>query len=101
MKKLIGVVDLSSGAISNRRKDSLTLDIPPDLDWVSGGVSLNADKLGRYVTISGESRVYSAHPMLLSGRAPGEECLVASTRIETAGESCTRRYRLAMVDVDN
>ena len=101
MKRLIGVVDLSSGAISNRRQDSLTLDIPADLDWITGGVSLNADKVGRYVTISGENRVYSAHPKALSGRAPGEECLVASTRVDIGGESCTRRYRIAMVDVDD
>jgi hypothetical protein len=98
MKSLIGVVDLSSGAITSRQQDSLTLDIPSDLDPSDGVVSLNAAKLGRYVTSSGERREYSALPVLLSRRVPGEECLVASTEIEADGERT--QYRLAMVDPD-
>ena len=101
MKKLIGVVNLANGAITNRRQDCLTLDIPADLDRTSGSVSVNADNLGRYLTPTGESRVYFASPRVLSRRAPGEECLVAATRIETIDETCTRRYRVAMVDVDD
>jgi hypothetical protein len=99
MKSLIGVVDLSSGAITGRPQDSLTLDIPSDLDPAGGVVSLNAAKLGHYVTSSGERREYSARPVLLSRRAPGEECLVAWTEIDAAGEPT--QYRLAMVDLDD
>jgi hypothetical protein len=100
MKKLIGVVDLASGTITNRRQDALTLDIPSDLDRSSGGVSVSADRVGRYVTAAGQNRVYFANPRLLSGRAPGEECLIAAAGIETNGETCTRRYRIAMVDLE-
>ena len=101
MQKLIGVVDLANGTITSRRQDSLTLDIPAELDWITGGVSVDADKLGRYQTAAGESRVYLANPRLLSGRAPGEECLVAAADVEMSGKTCTRRYQIAMVDVDD
>jgi len=95
--KLIGVVDLATGTVTDCQEDSLTLDIPVDLDWITGGVSLNADQVGRYVTVSGEKRSYLARPRILSGRARGEECLVAD--VENGGEIGTRRYRIAMVDV--
>ena len=97
MNSLIGVVDLASGAITSCRQDSLTLDIPSDLDPTAGVVSLDAE-LGRYVTRSGERREYSARPVLLSRRSPGEECLVASAELDHDGEPL--QYRLAMVDVD-
>jgi hypothetical protein len=100
MTKLIGIVDLSSGAISDRSEDSLTLDIPADLDRITGVVSLDADEVGCYTTVSGENRVYSARPTVLSRRSPGEECLVASTRIDTGEANYPRSYRIAMVDVD-
>jgi hypothetical protein len=99
MKKLIGIVDLASGMIANRRRDSLTLDIPPDLDWVTGGVSLDADSLGRYVATGGKSRVYFASPRHLSVRTRGEECLVAAADVDSSGETCRRRYRISMVEV--
>jgi hypothetical protein len=98
MKKLIGVVDLASGTITDRRRDVLTLDIPSDLDRKRGGVSLSADSLGRYVAIGGESRTYFASPRFLSERTRGEECLVAAADIDTSGVSCTRRYCISMVD---
>ncbi len=99
MKKLIGVVDLASGTVANRRRDSLTLDIPSDFDWVTGGVTLDADSLGRYVATGGGSRVYFATPKRLSRRARGEECLVAALDIDTSGVTCTRRYRVSMIEV--
>jgi hypothetical protein len=100
MEKLIGVVDLADGTITDRRQDCLTFDIPSDLDPTAGSVAVNADQLGTYLTAAGESRVYLAHPILLSGRAPGEECLVAAASFEAAGETSPRQFRIAMVDVD-
>ena len=100
MKKLIGVVDLASGTVTNRRPDSLTLDVPPDLDWITGGVSLDADSLGRYEAAGGESRVYFASPKHLWRRARGEECLVAAAGVDRSGATCTRRYRTSMVEVN-
>ena len=98
MEKLIGVVDLSSGAVTDCRVDCPTLDVPPDIDPIAGSVSLSADNVARYVTASGLKRSYLAHPIALSGRARGEECLVAADT-GTATSSCS--YRIAMVDVDD
>jgi hypothetical protein len=98
MDKLIGVVDLSNGAVTDCRVDCLTLDVPPDIDRVAGSVSLSADNVARYITASGMKRSYLAHPTALSGRARGEECLVAA---DTAIATSSRSYRIAMVDVDD
>jgi hypothetical protein len=101
MKKLIGVVDLADGTITERGQDSLTLDIPSDLDPATGSVAVNADQIGKYLTAAGENRVYRARPSFLSGRAPGEECLVAAGSGEASGEAGSRQFRVAMVDVDD
>jgi hypothetical protein len=98
MSTLISVVDLNNGMHSERQRDTLTLNIPSDLDWVSGGVSVNADSMARYTTAGGSSIVFAATPMLLARRTPGEQCLVAADGIETTGSTCTRRYRLSLVE---
>jgi hypothetical protein len=98
MDKLIGVVDLSNGAVTDCRVDCLTLDVPPDIDQITGSVSLSADNVARYVTASGLKRSYLAHPTTLAGRARGEECLVAA---DTGVATSSRSYRLAMVDLDD
>lgn len=97
MQKLITVLDLTSGKQSQRDEDTLTLDIPQDIDRGAGGVFVNSDKLGRYRTMNGETRVYSTSPRLLSHRAPGEECLVATAEVDSTGASCTRHYWRSVV----
>jgi hypothetical protein len=47
MDDLIAVVDLTSGKQLERDKETLTLDIPPDFDRETGGVFVDADRLGR------------------------------------------------------
>jgi hypothetical protein len=98
MDKLIGVVDLSNGAVTDCRVDCLTLDVPPDIDRNTGSVSLSADNVARYVTESGLKRSYLAHPTALAARARGEECLVAA---DTGVATSSHSYRIAMVDVDD
>ncbi|HEX9579128.1 MAG TPA: hypothetical protein VF993_15350 [Myxococcales bacterium] len=98
MDKLIAVVDLTSGAVLNRDKETLTLDIPPDFDRHTGGVFVDADKLGRYRTAEGQTCVYATTPSHLSQRSAGEECLVATQEVDSSGASCTRRYWLAVVE---
>src|SRR3954453_24182895 len=98
MDKLIGIVDLSSGAVTDCRVDCLTLDVPPDIDQTAGSVSLSADNVARYVTASGFKRSYLALPTALAGRERGEELMdTADTGIATSSRSC----RMAMVDVDD
>jgi len=97
MKKLIQIVDLTSGAIANRRADTPTLDIPADLDRMTGGVSVDADRIVRYFAAGAARRLYIGTPRRLSGRVVGEECLVAVDALESEGVIYLRRYSLSVV----
>ena len=97
MNNLIAVVNLVNGEELEREKDTLTLDFPPDFDRQTGGVFVDADKLGRYRTTKGETRVYGTMPKHLSHRAAGEECLVAAQKIDSTGAACTRQYWRSVV----
>ena len=95
--RLIAVVNLTSGVLLERETDTLTLDIPPDFDPDTGGVFVDADRLGRYRTKAGATRVYSATPSHLSQRGAGEECLVAAQEIDSSGQASLRRYWRSLV----
>jgi hypothetical protein len=97
MKKLIEIVDLTSGAITNRKADTPTLDVPADLDWQTGGVSIDADRIVRYFAPGAARRLYVGRPRQLSGRIVGEECLVAVEQLESQSAACLRRYSLSVV----
>jgi hypothetical protein len=96
--KTIAIVDLSTGCIQERRRNTLTLDIPHDLDWSTGGVSVDANSLGHYFASGGQRLVYTTMPTLLSGRELGANCLVADDLTGRASENCLRRYRLSAVE---
>lgn len=100
MDQLIAVVDLSSGIVSNRKTETLTLDVPSGFNRNNGrrGVSVDADKLGRYLTLEGKSRVYATAPKYLSRRLPGEECMVATPEVDSTGTACKRHYWLSLVE---
>jgi len=91
-------VDLSTGCIQERRRNTLTLDIPHDLDWRTGGVSVDANSFGHYFAASGQRLVYATMPTLLSGRELGASCLVADDPTGRASETRLRRYRLSAVE---
>ena len=97
MKKLIEIVDLTSGAITNRNADTPTLDVPADLDWQTGGVSVDAERIVRYFAAGAARRLYIGSPKLLSGRIVGEECLVAVEQLESPSAAYLRRYSLSVV----
>jgi len=97
MKKLIEIVDLISGLITNRKADTLTLDVPVDLDWQTGGVSIDADRIVRYFAAGAARRLYVGRPRQLSGRIVGEECLVAVEQLESQSAACLWRYSLSVV----
>jgi hypothetical protein len=98
MKKLIGVVDLCTGVVVNRGAETLTLDIPTDLDRETGGVSVDAERIVRYFAAGGARRLYIGRLNRLSDRVLGEECLVADEAIDAEGATCLRRYRLSVVE---
>jgi hypothetical protein len=97
MKKLIEIVDLSSGAITNRNGDTLTLDVPVDLDWMTGGVSVDAERVVRYFAAGATRRLYVGRPSRLSGRIVGEECLVEGEGAKSENTAPLRRYSLSVV----
>jgi hypothetical protein len=96
VKTLIKIVDLTSGAITNRRADTPTLDVPADLDRMTGGVSIDADRIVRYFAAGAARRLYIGRPRQLSGRLVGEECLVAVEGFESENVIC-QRYSLSIV----
>jgi hypothetical protein len=98
MGNLIAVVDLTTGIECEREEETLTLDIPADFDREASEVFVDADKLARYRTAKGETRVCSSAPTYLSGRAPGEECLVATQDVDFTGAVCTRHYWRSVVN---
>jgi hypothetical protein len=98
MKKLIEIVDLTSGAITNRKADTPTLDVPADLDWQTGGVCIDGDRVVRYFAAGAARRLYVGSPSQLSRRVLGEECLVAVELFATQTAACLRRYCLAVVN---
>jgi len=61
MRKLIGIVDLSTGTIVNRRADTPTLDLPTDLDQVTGGVSVDPQRIVRYFAAGGAWEALSVY----------------------------------------
>jgi hypothetical protein len=93
----IPVVDLVSGEVTDRETETLTLDIPADLEPSAAGLVVDADRLGRYPTVWCGTRIYSAKPVYLSRRAAGEECLVAGLEVDSSSAVCTRRYVRSMV----
>jgi hypothetical protein len=98
MEKLIAVVDLTSGTLLNRDRGTLTLDIPLDFDRNTGGVFVDADKLGRYRTAEGQTCVYATKPKHLSQRSPDEECLVATEQVDSSGAAGPPRYWWSIVE---
>ena len=97
MDKLIGIVDLSTGVVRQRTAETLTLDVPADFDRDSAGASVDAERIVRYLAPGGSRRLYVGSPRELSGRAIGEECLVAEDAA-AEGPLLLRRYTLSLVD---
>jgi len=98
MKDLIAIVDLRNGRIHERPSDTMTLDVPADLDRPDGVVSLDEQSHGHYIANDGKSREYPAFVRPLSWRTRGEECLVAD---RTPRAASPRLYRLAAVEPGN
>lgn len=77
MKRMISIVDLTTGQISERPSDTRTLDLPADFDRTSGTAALDGSSHAHYSSLNGKSVSCAVHPRPLSWRVRGEECLVA------------------------
>jgi hypothetical protein len=97
MKRMIPIVDLSSGTISDRPSNTLTLDLPVDFDRAEPNAELDAESRVRYLSLDGKRVVRAVFPRPLSWRVHGEECLVSDhASAATAGRP--RSYSLFAVE---
>jgi hypothetical protein len=95
MCRMIAVVDLASGEVFHRPSDTLTIDVPADLDRTTGVASLDPRSHCHYIATDGKQREHSTFTRPLSWRVRGEECLVAdpSRRWASASRACVYRLR--------
>ena len=77
MKRMIPIVDLSSGAVSDRPSNTPTLDLPQDFDRRASSAEVDVHSRVRYLSSEGKSVVRAALQRPLSFRVHGEECLVS------------------------
>ena len=77
MKRMIPIVDLTTGAISLRPSHTRTLDLPADFDRGEAIAEFDAQSRVRYLSMEGKRVVRPTLTRPLSWRVHGEECLVA------------------------
>ena len=86
MTQLIPVVNLTSGIITDVSPETLTLDVPVDLDERAAGVSLDRSGLIHYPRADGMPQTRGAISKRLAERQSGEACLVCSPESGVDGE---------------
>ena len=97
MRRMISIVDLSTGRIWTRPSTTLTLDLPGDFDREIPSAALDAKSHARYHTTDGKTVSRVVHPRPLSWRVRGEECLVAD-EAGTVGPLGPGTYTLCEVE---
>ena len=96
MKRMISIVDVNTGRISERPSDTPTFDLPADFDRQTAVAALDAHSLAHYASPGGPvSRAVHSRP--LSWRVRGEQCLVA-TGARHATATHPSNYRLCAVE---
>jgi hypothetical protein len=94
---MIPIVDLSSGAVSDRPSSTPTLDLPQDFDRTASSAEVDVHSRVRYLTADGKNVVRPALQRPLSWRVHGEECLV-SDGAATATVARPANYKLFTVE---
>ncbi len=97
MSRMIEVVDLVSGEVFHHPSDTLTVDVPADLDRTTGVLSLDPQSHCHYIARDGKQRECPTVTRPLSWRVRGEECLVADRTRRWTLASCAGVYRLRAV----
>lgn len=99
MRRMIPIVDLTTGRVSARPSDTPTFDLPGDFDRQTSGAALDAHSRAHYASTVGASVSVAVLSRPLSWRVRGEQCLVAvGSRAATA--SRPSNYKLCAVDPD-
>jgi hypothetical protein len=97
MKRLISIVDLSNGVVTDRPSDTPTLDFPLDLDEAAPVADFDVHSRISYVAIGGHKVVRDGYSRPLSWRVRGEKCLV-STDANRATATRPREYAVFSVE---
>jgi hypothetical protein len=98
MRRMISIVDLTTGQVSERPSDTPTFDLPADFDRLTAVAAIDARSHARYSARDGKSVSRAVHPRPLSWRVRGEECLVAD-KAGTATVSEPVSYTLCAVEL--
>jgi hypothetical protein len=93
MSGRIAIVDLTSGELSQRPGDTLTVDVPVDLA-ITSAVSVEDGRQGRYLAADGHGVVYGVVLRPLCWRVRGETCLVARSG---GSKRRIRQFRLSRI----
>lgn len=97
MKRMIPIVDLATGAITDRPSNTLTLDLPADFDRSEAAAELDTRSRVQYRSVNGKHVVCPVLPRPLSWRVHGEECLVSDESRPSAPQG-PRTYTLSTVE---
>lgn len=97
MKRMIPIVDLTTGRVSERPSDTPTIDLPSDFDRQTARVALDASAQAHYASTHGTSVHVAVQFRPLSWRVRGEHCLVA-VGSRAATPSRPSSYKLCAVD---
>lgn len=95
MKRMIMLVDLTTGAVVARPSDTRTLDVPCDFDPEARVAALDGRSNALYRAATGKEVSRAVYPRPLSWRVQGEECLVAD---DAAPGRAGGRYTLCAIE---
>ena len=94
LRSTIPIIDVTSGVVTDRASNTLTLDVPADFDRSACMLSLDAQSHAHYLSTAGTTLVETTRPQPLLWRVRGEECLVAHFRVKANDIG----YRLCTID---
>lgn len=77
MRRMISIVDLATGRVSERASDTPTFDLPADFDRRTSVAAIDVQSHAHYSSTGGSPVTRSVLARPLSWRVHGEECLVA------------------------
>ena len=97
MTRMIAIVDLATGRVSQRPSDTPTFDLPEDFDRETRVAEVDTKSHAHYASTGGRKATRAVHARPLSWRVYGEECLVASSS-RAATPQDPRNYKLCAVE---
>jgi hypothetical protein len=98
MRRMISIVDLATGWVSDLPSDTPTFDVPQDFAQETWVAAVDARLHAHYSSARGTTVSSAVFPRPLSWRVRGEECLVA---IGARAATHPSDYKLCAVEPDH